>query len=50
MIVVVTEYNNIWKQKFSEESQIIKDILGDELIDIHHIGSTWFRLKSQTNH
>ncbi|MCG7410256.1 GrpB family protein [Paenibacillus sp. ACRRX] len=40
MIVVVTEYNNNWKQKFSEESQIIKDILGDELIGIHHIGST----------
>lgn len=40
MNVVVTEYNDNWKQKFSGESQKIKDIFGDELIDIHHIGST----------
>ena len=40
MNVVVTEYNEDWKQKFSEEAQKIKDIFGDELIDIHHIGST----------
>lgn len=40
MNVVVTEYNEDWKQKFSEEAQKIKNIFGDELIDIHHIGST----------
>ncbi|MCZ8517026.1 GrpB family protein [Paenibacillus filicis] len=40
MKVVVTEYSDNWRQKFSEESQKIKDILGNELIDIHHIGST----------
>ncbi|MDF2680450.1 MAG: hypothetical protein K0R47_1640 [Brevibacillus sp.] len=40
MNVVVTEYNENWKYKFSEESQKIKDIFGDVLIDIHHIGST----------
>ncbi|MDF2683792.1 MAG: hypothetical protein K0R47_4982 [Brevibacillus sp.] len=40
MNVVVTEYNANWKQRFIEESQKIKDIFGDELIDIHHIGST----------
>ncbi|MCR8630223.1 GrpB family protein [Paenibacillus radicis (ex Xue et al. 2023)] len=40
MNVVVTEYNDNWRQKFSEESQRIKDIFVDELIDIHHIGST----------
>jgi len=40
MNVVVTEYNEDWKQKFSEEAQKIKDIFADELIDIHHIGST----------
>lgn len=40
MNVVVTEYNDNWKQKFSEESQKIKEIFGEELIDIHHIGST----------
>ncbi|MNI33849.1 dephospho-CoA kinase/protein folding accessory domain-containing protein [compost metagenome] len=40
MNVVVTEYNDNWKQKFNDESQLIKDIFGNELIDIHHIGST----------
>lgn len=40
MNVVVTEYNEDWKQRFSEEAQKIKAIFGDELIDIHHIGST----------
>ncbi|OPA73310.1 hypothetical protein BVG16_29340 [Paenibacillus selenitireducens] len=40
MHVVVTDYNEEWKQRFSEESQKIKDIFGEELIDIHHIGST----------
>lgn len=36
MNVVVTKYSENWKQKFNEESQKIKDIFGDELIDIHH--------------
>ncbi|MGG1658403.1 GrpB family protein [Brevibacillus sp. NRS-1366] len=40
MNVVVTEYNEKWKQLFIEESQKIKDIFVNELIDIHHIGST----------
>lgn len=40
MHVVVTNYNENWKQLFNEESQKIKDIFGDQLIDIHHIGST----------
>lgn len=40
MNVVVTEYNDNWKQMFREESQNIKNIFANELIDIHHIGST----------
>jgi len=40
MKVVVTEYNEKWPQLFREESQKIKAIIADELIDIHHIGST----------
>ncbi|TXK76125.1 GrpB family protein [Paenibacillus sp. N3.4] len=40
MHVMVSEYNDDWKQKFSEESQKITDIFGNELVDIHHIGST----------
>lgn len=40
MKVVVTAYNQDWNQMFLEESQKIKAIFGDELIEIHHIGST----------
>ncbi|MCQ6563317.1 GrpB family protein [Paenibacillus mendelii] len=40
MNVVVTEYNDNWNQRFREESQKMKEIFDDELIEIHHIGST----------
>jgi len=40
MNVVVTEHSENWNQKFFEESQKIKDIFSNELIEIHHIGST----------
>lgn len=40
MRVVVNEHNENWDQKFKEESQKLKDILGDEIVEIHHIGST----------
>lgn len=40
MKVVVTEYRDEWTQQFSEESQKMKEIFGDEVIDIYHIGST----------
>ncbi|GGD96431.1 GrpB family protein [Paenibacillus nasutitermitis] len=40
MNVVITEYNDNWKEAFSEEALKIKDIFGDELTNIHHIGST----------
>lgn len=40
MNVVVMGYNDRWKQMFREEAQKIKDIFVNELIDIHHIGST----------
>jgi GrpB-like predicted nucleotidyltransferase (UPF0157 family)/glyoxylase-like metal-dependent hydrolase (beta-lactamase superfamily II) len=40
MNVVVTEYNDKWNEMFIEESQQIKKIFADEVIDIHHIGST----------
>ena len=38
--IVVVEYNPEWKQMFDEEASAIKQILGTELIEIHHIGST----------
>ncbi|MGG1661169.1 GrpB family protein [Brevibacillus sp. NRS-1366] len=36
---VIENYEK-WKQMFREEAQRIKDIFADELIAIHHIGST----------
>ncbi|MFD2170463.1 GrpB family protein [Tumebacillus lipolyticus] len=40
MNVVVAKHDETWARMFSEESQKIRHILGDQLIDIHHIGST----------
>ena len=40
MKVEVVEYNKKWQILFQEEAQKIKSILGNELIDIYHIGST----------
>lgn len=38
--VIVSKYNKNWNCMFEEEARKIKVIFGDELIDIHHIGST----------
>lgn len=40
MKIEVTEYQEIWPQLFKDESQKIKNIFGEELIAIYHIGST----------
>ncbi len=40
MLITVTEYNQNWPMKFQEESEKLKNILGDVAIKIHHIGST----------
>ena len=40
MKVEVVDYNPEWPILFREEAEKIKGILGDELIEIHHIGST----------
>ncbi|AIF42907.1 GrpB family protein [Virgibacillus sp. SK37] len=40
MKIEVKEHNEKWERMFKEEAQRIKVIFGDELIDIHHIGST----------
>jgi len=39
-VVKVVPYDNKWKTKFQEEATIIRGILCDELVEIHHIGST----------
>lgn len=36
----VVPYQPAWKQKFETEAGVIKSILGDDALDIQHIGST----------
>ncbi|SDL84320.1 GrpB family protein [Sediminibacillus halophilus] len=38
--VEVVPYNDQWPKLFLKEAAAIKEIFGDELIDVHHIGST----------
>ena len=33
-------YNPLWEEKFANGSQRLKEILGEQLFNIHHIGST----------
>lgn len=43
MKVEVKEYNEKWPQMFKDEAEKIKAVFVNELIDIHHIGSTSVR-------
>ena len=38
--VELISYDSNWKDMYKEESEKIKDVLSDIIIDIHHIGST----------
>lgn len=38
--IIVTNYNKGWVDLFEKEARLIRSIFKDELIDIHHIGST----------
>ncbi len=38
--IVVKDYSENYKTKFESEAKCIKDILGDNLLKIYHIGST----------
>lgn len=38
--IVVVEYNSIWQDLFNKEKLLIKGILGENVIEIYHIGST----------
>jgi GrpB-like predicted nucleotidyltransferase (UPF0157 family) len=35
-----TEYSPDWPLEFAREAERLKAMLGDELVDVHHIGST----------
>lgn len=40
MNITVTNYDENWIQLFKEEAVKIREVLSDEIVDIHHIGST----------
>lgn len=40
MNIIVTDYKENWAKLFEEEAKKIRDILKDEVLEIHHIGST----------
>ncbi|MCZ2260919.1 GrpB family protein [Sporosarcina sp. G11-34] len=40
MKVMIKNHSEKWSQMFKDEAYLIKEILGDELVEIHHIGST----------
>lgn len=39
-IVELAEYNSNWKREYENEEELLKEVLGDRIIEIHHIGST----------
>lgn len=38
--IIVTNYNENWVDFFEKEAMLIRNIFKEELVDIHHIGST----------
>src|SRR4051794_14157180 len=40
MNIIVTEYVESWVQLFKSEATKIQEIFKDEIVEIHHIGST----------
>lgn len=38
--VKVVPYDPTWPKKFREEAETLRQLMSDEIIDIHHIGST----------
>ena len=38
--IVVVEYDPAWVKKYEHEVEVLRDVFGELLIDIHHIGST----------
>lgn len=40
MYVTVVAHDKTWAKKFQDEAKLIKEILKDNCVEIHHIGST----------
>ena len=39
-IVELQTYNSNWKQEYKKEKELLENVLGRRIIEIHHIGST----------
>ena len=39
-IVELETYSEKWKEDYKKEKELLKKVLGDRIIEIHHIGST----------
>ena len=39
-IVELSDYNKSWKEEYLKEEKLLKDVLGDRIIQIEHVGST----------
>ena len=39
-IVELEEYNSNWKNEYKEGEKLLKEVLGDKIVEIHHVGST----------
>ena len=39
-IVELETYSEKWKEDYKKEEELLKKVLGDRIIEIHHIGST----------
>ena len=39
-IVELEEYNSNWKSDYLSEEVLLKEVLGDKILEIHHVGST----------
>ena len=38
--VEVSPYNNRWSSMFDKEANVLREIFGSQIVEIHHIGST----------
>lgn len=39
-IVKLIEYNLDWEKEYEQEKELLKEVLGNRIIEIHHVGST----------
>ena len=48
-IVELVDYDENWQEEYKKEEKLLKDVLGEKIKEIHHIGSNInSRIKSKT--